>query len=148
MQDDKELQQQPSATQGKEGFMSGMISCVFAYLSVIMFIGTFLSVHYVQSLQAVIYVGYQSPPWESSYLAIMNGIGRGESLALIFLLIGGVATLVAIVSGRLGVARARRSRNRRAMRVGVVGLVVGYVSIALVFVGCCLWLGVVFAGLT
>lgn len=147
MQDDKELQQQPSATQGKEGFTSGMISCVSAYLSVFMFICTFLSVHYVQSLQAVVGDRYFFSPWDSPYLD-HNGVDRGINLALIFLLIGGVATVVAIVSGHFGVTRARRSRNRRAMRVGIVGLVVGYLSLALVFGGCCSWLNVALWGLT
>ncbi|HLQ28726.1 MAG TPA: hypothetical protein VK140_05760 [Ktedonobacteraceae bacterium] len=131
MQDEKELQQQPSTTQGKGRFTSGMISLVFASLSVIMFVCTLLSAHHVQSLQAALdsQTPYVGAYWDAPEY---NGIQWAYNLALIFLVAAGVATLVAIVSGN----RALRSGNQREKRLGIISLVVLNLSLVLMFGSC------------
>jgi hypothetical protein len=124
-------------SQNTRGFNLGMVSCVFACLSIILLVSSCVGNGYAHALADALMntlskpdqLHYASPrqvptfPW-NRYIA-------AKDLGWISMILGVLTLLVAIVSGQISVSRARKAGNRRARRLGIIGLVGGYGCIIL-----------------
>ena len=118
--------------QNTRGFNSGRVSCVFACLSIILFVSSCAGNSYAHALADALMhtlsktdqLHYASPQQVPTFH--WNGYVAAKDLGWIAMALGALTMLVTIVSGHISVSRARKAGNRLARRLGSIGLVGGY----------------------
>ena len=129
-----------SPVQNRRGFNSGMVSCVFACLSIILFVFSCAGNRYAHSLADALMntlsktdqLHYASPQQVPNF--DWNGFIAAKDLGWVCMTLGVLTMLVTIVRGHISVSRANKAGNRRAWKLGIIGLTAGY--------GCLLLAGV------
>ena len=126
-----------SPVQNRRGFNSGMVSCVFACLSIILFVVSCAGNRYAHSLADALMntlsktdqLHYASPQQVPAFA--WNRYIAAKDLGWVCMILGVLTLLVVIVSGHFSVFRARKAENRRAWKPGIIGLIGGYGCILL-----------------
>ena len=126
-----------SPVQNRRGFNLGMVSCVFACLSIILFVVGCAGNRYAHSLADALMntlsktdqLHYASPQQVTTF--DRNGYIAAKDLGWVCMTLGVLTMLVVIVSGHISVFRARKAGNRRAWKLGIIGLIGGYGCILL-----------------
>lgn len=143
MKTNEPFREQFSAEQSRRN--SGqLLSCLFASLSVLLYIGVCISANYMNDLLGSVSLQekriYTSPEQIPTFhwLEYTRAISLGEG----FWIAGGVFMLLAIISGHLSVFQGRRARDWHATWLGTIGLVVGYLCILVGLVSGLWWFSV------
>lgn len=130
MEDEQKSARQTIHAHPNEGLISAILSGVFVSVAIITFIIAFVFNFRAHALlQSFDY----SPGW-AYFSGATSTINGQATVAGVWLLIGIVAALCAIVSGRIS---QRVSRNRRAKTLSSLSLIAAYICLVLIAASCC-----------
>ena len=130
----------------KRGTGTGIISCVFAGLSILLLVSSIAGSIYAHSI-----IESLKSASSGSILAALdfNEYTRATNLSWICLSSGVACMLITIICGHITQLRGRHTGNRSIRRLWIIGLVVGYGCLvpAAISITLAIWVALNFTGL-